>query len=175
MFVGLLLVPVTSMADTLRENVPYVVAGYRGSCYAKSVPAESYGQRGKTTIYSVEASNDVAEFTYDWYSNGIYVSCMGRTLVVRMGPWAIGRRANKSDLALAFYLDGKLLKRYSTLAIAGKPSNVSASVSHYVVFSSVDGFQWPQDANQMDFIATRIDGTRMRFSSLTGELVRTKP
>lgn len=96
------------------------------------------------------------------------------TTVVRMGPWADGGRANRTDLALAFYLNGKLVKQYSTLDIAGKPDDVGRSVSHYTVFSSVDGFQW-QDDGALDFIATRVDGMRMRFAADTGQRVREQP
>ena len=175
-----LLAPTTSLADSPRPNEPVVAAGDDGTCYAKSVQAEIIGQRSTTTIYNVRASKNIPVSMYSWYSPRIYLSCSawrnGRseTTVVRLGPWADGHRANKADLAVAFYLNGKLLKQYSTLDIAGTPSNVSGSVSHYSVFSSVDGFQW-QDDGKLDFVANRVDGTRMRFASDTGQLVRKKP
>lgn len=168
------------MADEARPNAPIVAAGDDGTCYAKSVPAGIAGQRGTTTVYNVAASKDVRVSTYDWYSSHIHLRCnawrngRSETTVVRMGPWAEGHRANRTDLALAFYVNGKLVKQYSTLDIAGKPDDVGGSVSHYTVFSSVDGFQW-QDDGALDFIATRVDGMRMRFAADTGQRVREQP
>jgi hypothetical protein len=174
----LLLAPITALPDQPRPNAPIVAAGDDGTCYAKSIPSDVIGQQGRTTIYRVGPTEDEAVASYDWYSLQIHLDCNPRgagytsTTVVRMGPWALGRRANADDLALAFYAKGTLLKQYSTLDIAGNPRNVSASVSHYWVFSSVEGFQW--NGNKQEFVATRSDGSRVRFSSETGERIESK-
>ena len=176
----MLLPATTCRADEPRPNETIVASGDDGSCYAKSIPADFTSQRGTTTIYNVEKSKDVPTATYNWYSLRIHLSCniwrngRSETTVVRVGPWNDGHRANKNDLAIAFYLNGKLLKKYSTLDISGKPTNVSGSVSHYTVFSSIDGFQ-RQGHGRLDFIATRVDGVQMRFSSDTGQMIRAEP
>ncbi len=175
----LLLTPLVCIADSTRPNTPIVAAGNDGTCYAKSVPAEFMGQKGTTKIYSVGTLKDSVTDSYNWYSDEIYISCKasinGRseTTVVRMGPWADGLVANQSDLAIAFYLNGKLLKKYSTLDIAGKPTNVQNSVSHYKVFSSILGFKWKYDEPSY-FVAIRIDGVEMKFDASTGLLVLQK-
>ena len=61
--------------------------------------------------------------------------------IVRRGLWPQGRKANSGSLALEFYLNDQLLKRYSTLDIAVVPDNVSASVSHHRVFGLIHGFR----------------------------------
>ena len=64
-----------------------------------------------------------------------------KTTVVRVGTWPRGQVAGKTELAVAFYRDGKLLRRYSTLDIAGKPEAVHASISHHRVFGDIDSFR----------------------------------
>jgi hypothetical protein len=80
-----------------------------------------------------------------------------------------GRHANTSDLAIAFYRGDRLLKRYSSLDIAGSADNVSASVSHYSVFESFDGFRW-QTGNEYAFHARTVDGSELSFDAATGEV-----
>lgn len=102
--------------------------------------------------------------SYDWFSRRIFLECNVASgdgpvalSVVRFGPWARGQEAKAQDLALAFYRGPRLLRRYSTLDIAGRPSNVSASVSHYTVIDSVIGYRWV-DGNRYRFDVRRTDG-----------------
>ena len=163
--------------DDEASNVPHVAASAYGRCYAKVVPDSLYGQDGRTTVYWVQALEDSLLATHDWYSQRIYLECnvaagdgpVGLS-VVRMGPWARGQQARAEDLALAFYRNGKLLRRYSTLAIAGRPDRVRASVSHYVVIDSILGYQWV-DSNQYQFVLRTVDGRRLIFDPATGERI----
>jgi hypothetical protein len=164
-------------ADDEASNVPHVAASAYGRCYAKAVPDSLYGQRGRTTVYWVRAGADSLLATHDWYSQRIYLECnvaagdgpVGLS-VVRMGPWARGQVASAEELALAFYRDGKLLRRYSTLAIAGRPDRVRASVSHYVVIDSVLGYRWV-DSNRYQFVLRTVDGRQLAFDPATGERI----
>ena len=141
-----------ALADNEASSVPHVVAGPYGRCYAKSVPAHIYDpegdprQQGHTTLYSVGDVQDVVEHRFDWFSQNIIIKCglANDAVVVRIGPWHRGHDPRTDHLAIAFYKGDTLLKRYSTLDIAGsekakegglsKYRNVSASVSHYTVF-----------------------------------------
>ena len=84
-----------------------------------------------------------------------------------MGTRLRGQRANDADLALAFYMDGKLIKRYSTLDLAGRPENVSPSESHYLVISEVLGFRRGK-SNDYTFSIRLINGRSMIFDPATG-------
>ena len=86
---------------------------------------------------------------------------------VQFGPWARGQQASASQLAIAFHAGGRLLRSYSTLDIAGRPDNVSASVSHYTVIRDVEGFA-TDDAGRVVFRVTTIDGRRLTFDPATG-------
>ena len=81
-------------------------------------------------------------------------------------------------MALAFYRNGKEIRRYSTLDIAGeeraeagsfsKFKNVSASVSHYDVFASLP--QLTRISDTWVVKATTVDGRSLVFNPETGEL-----
>ena len=184
----------SALADQEASNIPHVVAEPYGRCYAKSVPRHTYDpedgprQRGRTEVYQVGGSEDVLVQRYDWFSQVLFVRCRpgSESVVVRVGPWHRGHNPRADHLAIAFYQGGKLIKRYSTLDIAGtekaekgafsEHKNVSASVSHYTVFAL-----WPELTKITETIgstftedwlikATTIDGRALVFDIETGEL-----
>ncbi|HKG92629.1 MAG TPA: hypothetical protein VKA84_12080 [Gemmatimonadaceae bacterium] len=162
--------------DDEASNVPHVAASAQGRCYAKSVPDSLYySQAGSTRVYAVRAGRDTLLTTYRWFSQGIYLECSvsagdGQvgTSVVRMGPWPRGDRAAASDLAIAFYRDGALLRRYSTLDLAGAPDRVQRSASHYRVIDSVSGYRWAGEGNHYTFELHTVGGRRLVFDPATG-------
>jgi hypothetical protein len=162
-------------ADEELDNQPIVAAGWRGECYAKSVPADGIDDAGTTTLYRVESGADVAIETYPWYARNIHVWCPGwpweKATVVRVATWPRGILATDEELAVAFYRDGKLLRRYSTLDIAGKPEAVLASISHHRVFDSVEGIVWEGNDWSPEFRATGIHGEALRFALIDGRRV----
>jgi hypothetical protein len=168
--------------DDEASNVPHVAVSSFGRCYAKSVPDSLYGQSGRTAVYYVRAATDSLLSSYSWFSQRIFLECnvasgdgpVGLS-VVRMGPWARGSVASKGDLALAMYRGGRLLRSYSTLDLAGRPDNVQASVSHYLVIDSVIGYR-NTSSNQYRFEVRTVDGRRLAFDPATGERIpRTAP
>lgn len=83
---------------------------YQGDRYAKCIPADDSGSKGKTRVYHVTADEDVLEDEYDWYATQVYLAgTRDGTSVVRMGGWSEGSQAAEDDLALAFHFDGLLL------------------------------------------------------------------
>lgn len=165
-------------ADEELANAPIVAAGWHGECYAKSVPDAYDGEAGRTTIYTIGRDKDVPAASYPWYARNLHLWCGGpnlwpwkETTVVRVGTWPRGRLANKRELAVAFYRGGKLLRRYSTLDIAGKPGAVRVSVSHHTVFADIEGVVWEGHPHYPVFLATRVDGKVLRFSLKDGALI----
>ncbi len=175
---ALLLLPLAASADDEASNTPRVFAGRYGNCYAKAVPAEPYGQKGTTKVFMVESGADRLVHTYNWYAQQVFLECNVATpgkpvavAVARLGPWHRGRRASASDLAIAFYHGGKLVKKYATLDIAGSLDNVSTSVSHFQVFEHTDGYLW-RSGNEYAFHARTTDGRRLAFDAASGERVQ---
>jgi hypothetical protein len=182
-FCGLcLLGAVRSRADTESLNWIFVAASttdgttWHGDRYAKCIPAESSGTNGVTRIYRVGKDQDVLEHTYNWYTTQIYLSgASEKTSVVRFGRWNSGHEASTNDLALAFYYDGRLLKSYSTLDIAGTPGNVSTSISHYEWSGAIRGYGYVKSPSLdyliYGFILKTRDGRTLCFDVKTGELI----
>jgi hypothetical protein len=167
-----LLAPIVR-ADEEASNRTYVQSGEYGSCYAKSIPAESYGSKGTTRVYLVREKEDLLELTFDWYAPQIALQGTSKGLaVIRFGSWPRGHVATPDELAIAFYLNGKLLHSYSTLDIAGKPENVSFSVSHYRVIKKQLGFRWIEGNTHAYYVQT-TDGRVISFNIDTGEIMST--
>lgn len=184
----------SAFADQEANNVPHVAAGPYGRCYAKSVPEHIYDpdgeprQQGSTEVYQVGDPEDVLEQRYDWFSQTLFVRCRpgSETIVVRVGPWQRGHNPSADHLAVAFYRGGRLLRRYSTLDIAGgekagagafsEYKNVSASVSHYTVFATPPALTRVTEQVGATFTddwvvkATTVDGRALVFDVATGAL-----
>ena len=173
--VALMLLAGPVRADEEMANGPYIAVDVSGSCYAKSTPSESYGSMGSTGVYRVTAGADTLLETYPWYSRRIHLQCntpgvQGGVSIVQFGPWARGSRATAGHLAIAFHANGRLLRSYSTLDIAGSPENVTASVSHYQVVRDVEGYVYAGSTPAVFRLET-IDGRQLTFDPATGNLI----
>jgi hypothetical protein len=173
LLVALVCVPL--MADDEAGNSPHVATSEYGRCYAKSVPAERYGNDGTTQVFTVTEEEDLLVHTYDWFSWTIHLVCNASDskrptgiAAVSTGPWARGHEASADVLAVAFHFDGETVREYSTLEIAGTPANVSQSVSHYTVIEAVLGFRWVR-SNEYVFEVRTVDGRLLAFDPITGD------
>lgn len=100
-----------------------------------------------------------------WYSFSVYPSSDGKH-IVRIGPWA----QSTSDLAIAFYEDGKQLKQYAISELVKDTSQLRHTVSHFFWQSALEY----NDEEGTVFLKT-IDGHSYTFSVKTGEIVEKKP
>ena len=102
-----------------------------------------------------------------WYTFEEYLSEDGRYFV-RFGPWASDQE-NHTDLAVAFYDRGKLIKEYQVKELIRKHELLENSVSHYmwrpVIQTEPNGFY------DVSFHLTMIDKTTYRFDYKTGEII----
>ncbi|MGB7622190.1 MAG: hypothetical protein WBN92_07545 [Terriglobia bacterium] len=130
------------LADEEAGNRPVVRSSEYGSMYAKSVPKESYGQKGKTSVFRVGPDRDTLICEYEWYANTIYIGGAGEDTLIRFGPWQRGRKPQKEHLALGIYRNGKTIREYSTAEMEKLGSGVFVSVSHYTTFQRHLGFRW---------------------------------
>ena len=159
----------TTYADEEASNSLYISAN--GPWYAKSIPHESYGTKGRTDVYLATEKADSLQYTYDWYSPGklrLKQWAWGVS-VVRFGPWQRGSKASEDDLALAFYNGNELLASYNTLDLAGKPESVSTSTSHYTVIKKIHGYRW-LGSNDYVFEIETEDGRTISFDIATGKV-----
>ncbi|MCX7046132.1 MAG: hypothetical protein NTX50_11685 [Candidatus Sumerlaeota bacterium] len=162
-----------AIADDEASNRPVVRSFTYGSVYAKSIPDENYGQKGKTTLYSVGRASDTLICSYDWFANEIYIGGAGESTVVRFGPWQRGDKPQDDHLAIGIYRDGKTIKEYSTKQIEALGAGVSESVSHYQVFGKRLGFRW-LNGNDYVFEVEGSSGKVFTFDTNTGAVIEKK-
>lgn len=114
----------------------------------------------KTGLYSIE-NLDKPVWSIDWYANNVYLSKDGDYLV-RPGPWARGL----SDLAVAFYHNGNLIKQYQVSDLVTDESFVSHSISH-IFWSKKKGFD---SENNRYLIETNSHDVYL-FDITTGKII----
>jgi hypothetical protein len=171
-----------SVADLELCKLPRVISSKNGYNYARTFPDKTFDRTGGTTrIYRVGFDGDELLHTFNWYADSVYLEDTSKGVaVVRIGPWPRERDASHDDLVLGFYLDGKFLKQYSALDIAGSRTNVLRSISHYMVIKTFDGFEYQWGRSDADkakipelvFIVTTIDSRTLKFNVFTGELMQ---
>ena len=97
-----------------------------------------------------------------WYSFDVYPSSDGKH-VVRMGPWA----QSTSDLAIAFYEEGKELRQYAISELVKDTDQLRRTVSHFFWQSALTY----NDKEGTVFLKT-VDGQSYTFSVKTGEIIK---
>lgn len=168
---------------------PYEQISEDNRCMVKATPIREYkDEKGKTVIDNNHGTMETyvlgpnGEKTlnakYDWYSPSVYLKCLpepsGNTsvlLIRRPGSlWAISADWTR---AFAFYLDGKLMNRYSTLDIALFGENVLADMStdctSYQFLKKVKGFERGEDG-QLYFRMDTYDGRTVSFDLPSGRV-----
>jgi len=67
-------------------------------------------------------------WTVDWYAFQVTISLDGKYLV-RWGPWPSSE--NYDELAIAFYKNGREMRRYAVKDLVAAPESLPHTVSHY--------------------------------------------
>ena len=131
-------------------------------------PEELYGP---LPICKGSSAQDVAYSIYD----DVYVMAIsddGQFVVGTGGVFFDGKEAKESDIALAFYKKGELIKKYSALEIAGSKNNVRLDRAlikgTYEIFEDIDGGSIKGNV----FEVKTVDGRILKFDIHTGELVK---
>jgi len=161
---------VVAIADREAANRPVVRSSEHGAVYAKSVPDESYGQKGKTRVFIVGADRDTLISEYDWYAWELYIGGSGDLTLIRFGPWHRGHEPKETHLALGIYRNGKPLREYTTLELKKLGSGVSASDSHYTIFKRRIGFRWLKGDDYV-YEVEGVSGKVFTFDLNTGAVV----
>ncbi|MEM7121710.1 MAG: hypothetical protein AAF563_10565 [Pseudomonadota bacterium] len=179
-----LAVSAPAQADREAANYGHVITDTWGTCYARSVPSEAYGNGGRTDIYRIGSLDepDILVASFDFFSQQLFLDCQVAdgeggydVSVVALGPWPRGSAPNHETVALAMFYGSDEIARYSTKDIAGdRPGAVSCTISHYQVIDRVKGFGRDLDGNEV-IILTTVDGQIMSFDLITGALLHTEP
>ena len=165
-----------SYADSPALPYPFVKSAGNSSYYFKMIP-ENQTKNSTPEIdppYGVAYrllgnGRSVQLWRVDgWYAFEVYLSYDGEHLV-RMGPWAVGSEPSEQNLAVAFYQQGVLLKKYSTLDLIENHSSVERTVSHY--FWRANDQDYPRLDYSNVFSLKTIEGRVYKFDVTTGEVV----
>ena len=156
-------------ADSWLQNTSFIVTSKWGSCYAKSIPDEDFGIKGKTFIFKAEKEKDTLIDQYDWYSRSLYLleGSQG-VLVVRLFYTPAGHTLKDLN-AIAFFRGGKLLREYTVLDIISDPKKIIHSTSSIHIFDKIHGFEWDENKNFV-FVVETVDGRTLFFDTDTGEM-----
>jgi len=167
------------MADDEEQPVNWVPTSVNGDFFFQMVPPTRRKEGDKYTVYrepsgvaykiSKEWKSQELWRTQGWYTFKGYLST-DRQYFVRFGPRAIDKKKH-SDLALAFYDNGKLIKQYEVRELIKKPDLLEESEYNYMwqpqVQSEPDGFKGKT------FHLVMIDKTTYTFNYTTGEILET--
>ncbi len=166
----------SALGDDEAAPFPWIKTSEDGQIRFKMVPSAWRVKNGQVVTdrkafgvaYRVGKNGEFEELwrTDGWYSFEVFLSNDG-THLARIGPWASDQR-NHSDLAIAFYDRGKLLKEYQVRNLIKKPDKLEESVSHYMwrprKQSEPNGFR------ERLFHLVMIDKTSYTFDIDTGEI-----
>ncbi len=137
----------------------------KGDDYVKIRDAEGHA-------YSMDQDGTLKELwkVHGWFTWQGYLASDGKHFV-RMGPWASDQE-NLSDLAIAFYQQGNLLKEYRVNELIQNREAISFSVSHYQwqpeIQTKPNGF----DSEEESFSLVTADKSIYIFDIKTGGILR---
>lgn len=168
-------------ADTASADRPHVIAAPGGTCFFRSVPAvEKWQENRMVTLkeafgaaYTVEQDGSFREIWREsgWHADSGLLSRDGRYLV-RNGSWAEDQD-NLTDLAVAFYDRGQLLKEYRVKDLLQKPELIEKSVSHYRWHPDIQSLpNGLSSSKENQFHLVLIDKTFYDFDITTGAILR---
>lgn len=169
--------------DTPPAAFAHITTGFGGMLYFRMIPRANTGldwRDGYGIAYRVKPDGSDQELwrTEGWYSDEVFLSDDGRSLVA-MGPWNWGDAPKREDVAVSFFRDGKLLKRYSTADLVKDTSKILKSVSHYQwlarstegkpLFGTSDPEAQVHISRSMFYLKT-CDGILYEFELTTGNI-----
>ena len=167
-------------ANQRGANSPHIQTDRSGQLYAKSFPFDRYGSRGATKIYQLGRKDratgliksDTLLHTYHchWYAQKLYLAGNAgykEIYVIQMGPPIKRYRASSDHLAIAFHMNGELLKRYTTVDIVGHSKNAADPSFDYRVFTE-PGVVRRSYGNTVFFDITTPDRQEWTFDLRTG-------
>lgn len=179
------------LADSPAELRPYVTTAGYGSYVFKMLPA-TWRREGERYVkdreafgvaYELDEKGDLIELwrTEGWYAFQVFLSDDCRYLV-RMGVWPTIKE-EYTDVAVAFYDRGKLVKSYEVRDLLKRPHLIEYSTSHYdwkpqkqTVPNGIEkDHLFHADYPQGDcFHLVMIDKTAYRFDLATGDIISTE-
>ena len=122
-------------SDSIEEPKSYITTSENGAYFFIMSPAQNDNKKSKASGKAYQINNDGSMTLLwkveGWYAYRVILSDDGKYLL-RMGDWPLGCTISSLDLAVSFYKEGKLLKRYSTADLIMSNSSIRCTSSHYM-------------------------------------------
>lgn len=163
-FLLLCLTPLSALADTPARNLKFREYCADKKFYIEMTPSHQWRPEGKGIAYNADTGKQLWEV--NWYAHGLILLNDGVHLI-RWGPWA-GDRYGLTDLAVAFYKNGKEIKRYTVKELLQDPSKIKKTVSHY--FWKDQNKPSKLSADEKYLYLYTIDGQSYKFEVGSGEM-----
>ncbi len=159
-------------ADTpLRASV-YVCQSPGGRVSLEMTPAEPRGESGRGRGLARDKASGRVLYSLDWYaSRGKAIPLDDGLGVIRLGPWA-GDRLGLSDLAVAFYRQGREIKRYRVSELLRDRGKIIRTASHY--FWMDRDYPLGLSPDQRLLTIFLVDGGVVQFATASGARVEPK-
>ncbi|MFH1034073.1 MAG: hypothetical protein V1806_06155 [Pseudomonadota bacterium] len=154
-------------ADTPARNRAYVVESPGGLVALEMTPAEDRGESGRGQGVAKDKATGRVLWTLDWYaSKGKALPLDDGLSLIRFGPWARDRQAF-SDLAVAFYRQGREVRRYQVADLLRRPDKILRTASHYFWMDRVYALGMSPDQGRLTIFL--IDGGVAQFATDSGQ------
>jgi hypothetical protein len=134
-------------------------------------PRDFRGDAGMGKVYKSGLEEETPLWTVPWFAQQVMLSNTGNELV-RFGPWASDQEKH-TDLAVAFYFKGKLLKQYQVRDLIKDSERLDYSVSHYAwkASQSTQPTGFSQDGRMFHLVL--CDRTAYDFDARSGMIAKT--
>jgi hypothetical protein len=161
----------SARADSPGSNFEHKTASPDGSHLIVMKPEGIYGDAGMGKVYKSGQKWGSPLWTVPWFAQEVMLSNTGDELV-RFGPWASDMDKH-TDLAVAFYFKGKLLKQYQVRDLIKDPERLVCSVSHYTwsASKSTQPTGFSQDGRVFHLVL--CDRTAYDFDTRSGVITKT--
>ena len=123
---------IIALADSERMPIPQIFSSPNNTYYLKLVPDRQFDEKkAKGYVYKVGHEKDNLQYEiFGWHSFSVLLSPDGEN-IVRLGPWPRAGTPPDKALAIAFYNNGKLIKKYTVSDLIENPRDLPQSISHY--------------------------------------------
>jgi hypothetical protein len=170
--------PIWCFATSLKEFAPIVTQSNDQTHYFINVPEKYHYEKDRKIIdrkasgkaYFIEADG-TPKFLWEtigWYSPEVFMCGTGSSLI-RITNWHKGNKASKEDLAIAFYINGVEIRKYSTADLLENDKSIEISAG---------GYQWRADKPRYPgcsyvspgFFVRTTENRFIEFNFETGEI-----
>lgn len=158
-------------ADNPRSNEAYETKSANEDFSISMIPEGYGGEEGRGTAYRLKEGIKTTLWSVGWFAQKVELSNSGDDLV-RYGPWA-SDLTGWTDLAIAFYRKGKLVKQYQVKDLLKDASRLDETASHYYWQPQTTTRPVGFSADGKTYHLVMVDRTTYDFDVSTGMILKT--